>query len=118
MQYKSRLSSKPPAPTGGVQMRIRRREITPSPSGAKPGSINPTSTSVSTKQTTNSSASKGLELMFFGTQDYSYGAKLRTQQMMKELLIKRALSPPPKRLTLRWRHFQATPSRLSMMSTA
>ena len=56
--------------------------------------------------------------MVFDTQDYVYGDKLRKQQLMKELLIKRALSPPPRRLTLRWKNFQPTPSRLSMMSTA
>lgn len=97
MQYKSRLSSKPPTGGGGlVQMRIKK------------GSVGPT----------NTTSSKGLTLMVFDTQDYVYGDKLRKQQLMKELLIKRALSPPPRRLTLRWKNFQPTPSRLSMMSTA
>ncbi|KNA19081.1 hypothetical protein SOVF_064880 [Spinacia oleracea] len=99
MQYKSRLLSKPPvAAGGGVHMRIKRRD-TPAAS-------------------TSSPSLKGLALLFFGTQDDTNRDKLRKQQMMKELLIKRALSPPPRRLTLRWRYFQPTPSRLSMMSTA
>uniref|UniRef100_A0A803MH81 Uncharacterized protein n=1 Tax=Chenopodium quinoa TaxID=63459 RepID=A0A803MH81_CHEQI len=111
MQHKSRLLSKPPvaATGGGVQMRIKRRNI-PAAAAAKGGSQGPTSTP--------SPSSKGLALLYYGNQDYSYGDKLRKQQMMKEMLIRRALSPPPRRLTLRWRNFQPTPSRLSMMSTA
>ncbi|KAL2944126.1 Chaperone protein HtpG [Bienertia sinuspersici] len=99
MQYKSRLASKPPVAARGVQMRIKRREVIPSSgSGAK---------------------ARGLAVLLFGSsQESSYGDKLRKQQMMKELLLKRALSPPQRRLTLRWKNFQPTPSRLSMMSTA
>lgn len=65
------------------------------------------------------SSSKVLALMsFFRSQDYSYADNLGKQQLMKELLIRRALFPPPRRLTLRWRNFQPTPSRLSIMSLA
>uniref|UniRef100_A0A7C9D832 Uncharacterized protein n=2 Tax=Opuntia streptacantha TaxID=393608 RepID=A0A7C9D832_OPUST len=65
---------------------------------------------------------KGLATVLYGINEgscgLSTGDKLRRQQMMKEILIRRALSPPPRRFTLRWRNFRPTPSRLSAMSTA
>ncbi|KAJ6966507.1 hypothetical protein NC652_004151 [Populus alba x Populus x berolinensis] len=43
--------------------------------------------------------------------------KLRRNQANTEIL-RRALAPPNRRLTLRWFNFQPTPSRLSNMSMA
>ncbi|XP_041028992.1 uncharacterized protein LOC121268796 [Juglans microcarpa x Juglans regia] len=36
----------------------------------------------------------------------------------KEVLVRRALTPPTRRLSLRWWNFRPTPSRLSNMSVA
>ncbi|KAJ6423361.1 hypothetical protein OIU84_024328 [Salix udensis] len=43
--------------------------------------------------------------------------RLRRHQANREIL-RRALAPPNRRLTLRWFNFQPTPSRLSNMSMA
>ncbi|OAY54940.1 uncharacterized protein LOC110612112 [Manihot esculenta] len=45
------------------------------------------------------------------------GDKLKRRQANKEI-IRRALTPPNRKLTLRWWNFRPTPSRLSNMSTA
>ncbi|XP_065864547.1 uncharacterized protein [Euphorbia lathyris] len=45
------------------------------------------------------------------------GDKLRKYSAKKEI-IRRALSPPAKRMSLRWCNFRPTPSRLSNMSMA
>ncbi|KAG6607862.1 hypothetical protein SDJN02_01017, partial [Cucurbita argyrosperma subsp. argyrosperma] len=45
------------------------------------------------------------------------GDKLRRLQGRREML-RRALTPPNRRPTLRWLNFRATPSRLSNMSMA
>ncbi|KAJ8443451.1 hypothetical protein Cgig2_026238 [Carnegiea gigantea] len=102
MQYKPqdsikhRASAKPPPAAGGpTPMRHRRisgRDL--------PGT-----------------GSKGLATVLYGINEGSCGLstvdKLRRQQMIKEILIRRALSPPPTRFTLRWKNFRPTPSRLS-----
>lgn len=46
-----------------------------------------------------------------------YGDKFRRREAKKEIL-RRALTPPAKRPTLRWLDFRPTPSRLCNMSTA
>lgn len=46
-----------------------------------------------------------------------YGDKFRRREAKKEIL-RRALTPPAKRPTLRWLDFQPTPSRLCNMSMA
>ncbi|XP_027343998.1 uncharacterized protein LOC113856396 [Abrus precatorius] len=45
------------------------------------------------------------------------GERLKKRVASKEIL-RRALTPPPKRLALRWLNFRPTPSRLSNMSMA
>lgn len=45
------------------------------------------------------------------------GERLKKRMASKEIL-RRALTPPPKRLGLRWLNFKPTPSRLSIMSLA
>ncbi|KAK7272508.1 hypothetical protein RJT34_29146 [Clitoria ternatea] len=45
------------------------------------------------------------------------GERLKKRVASKEIL-RRALTPPPKRLALRWLNFRPTPSRLSNMSLA
>lgn len=45
------------------------------------------------------------------------GERLKKRLASKEIL-RRALTPPPKRLGLRWLNFKPTPSRLSIMSMA
>ncbi|XP_004487677.1 uncharacterized protein [Cicer arietinum] len=45
------------------------------------------------------------------------GERLKKRVASKEIL-RRALTPPPKRLGLRWLNFKPTPSRLSNMSMA
>lgn len=45
------------------------------------------------------------------------GERLKKRLGSKEIL-RRALTPPPKRLGLRWLNFKPTPSRLSIMSMA
>ncbi|KMT19070.1 hypothetical protein BVRB_1g014690 [Beta vulgaris subsp. vulgaris] len=100
IENKRQLLAKPRAAGGRAQMKIYRHR------------------SMITKREVpagGSDAFKGLALVLHGIQDLC-DDKMRKQQMM-EILIRRALSPPPKRLTLRWRNFRPTPSRLSMMST-
>ncbi|GAB2243296.1 hypothetical protein Droror1_Dr00020071 [Drosera rotundifolia] len=48
---------------------------------------------------------------------YQLNQKMRAQEASREILM-RALSPPRKRVSWRWRFFQPTPSRLSTMSAA
>ena len=43
------------------------------------------------------------------------GERMKKRQVSQEIL-KRALTPPPRRLGLRWLNFRPTPSRLSNMS--
>ncbi|KAK7267125.1 hypothetical protein RIF29_19789 [Crotalaria pallida] len=45
------------------------------------------------------------------------GDRMKKRVASKEIL-RRALTPPPKRLALRWLNFRPTPSRLSNMSMA
>ncbi|KAK9688977.1 hypothetical protein RND81_09G026000 [Saponaria officinalis] len=100
-QEKCRVLPKPPAAGGGSR-------------GGKGG----TGTSLISSAIGHA---KGLATVLYGIQD-SCGLLLpsdnvRRQRLMKAIMIKRALSPPPKRFNLRWRNFHPKPSRLSMMST-
>ncbi|KAK7324598.1 hypothetical protein VNO77_28292 [Canavalia gladiata] len=46
------------------------------------------------------------------------GEKLLKKRVASKEILRRALTPPPKRLGLRWLNFRPTPSRLSNMSMA
>ncbi|GAB4846336.1 hypothetical protein Ancab_025342 [Ancistrocladus abbreviatus] len=91
-----RIPTKPPAARGMLARTNSRRSIGRGPSGNCDG-----------------------YLVRFYQDPYGLPCNQRVirQQASKEIL-KRALSPPRRQLSWRWRWFQPTPSRLSNMSMA
>ncbi|KAJ0548133.1 hypothetical protein HanIR_Chr08g0380131 [Helianthus annuus] len=69
---------------------------------------------------------KGSSLSFEKNQDlfnnyaFSVPARMitRTNKMATKVMVRRALTPPARRLSWRWFDFRPTPSRLSVMSMA
>lgn len=45
-------------------------------------------------------------------------SRLRRRQAASKEIVRRALEPPPQRLSLRWRNFRPKPTRFSNMSMA